>query len=175
MKCFKLFFIFALIIIYSNNVYAVDGYKQFKFGIKKEQVVKQNPCVLNEIPLEDGVVMLGCLDFPFGGGLTDASFFFINDVFLRIAINLPKDKAFAVIEGLSKKYGRPSSESSRVSFRAVDTTPNTEAFFAFDNDTVILKIVTDAGMNQAALLIYTSKDYDKNLIKIHKKSLVGDL
>ena len=161
-------------ILLTGNLYAVDGYKNFKFGISQKQLTKECSWTLTEIKMGNGVTALGSEDFNFGDSKVAAFFYFIDDRFLRIAIEVPIDSAVAVAEGLNSKY-EISSRSPQSSFEAVDSHPNTEAFLAFDSDTIYLKFVSDETSNQTAMLLYTSPEFDTLLLRNQKESLSDDL
>ena len=78
-------------------------------------------------------------------------------------------------KGLADKYGQPSSSSTPQEFQAIDTLPNREAFVAFDNNTVYLKLMSDENYIQSAILLYTSPSYDSLLLKNQKESVSNDL
>ena len=163
----------ALVLI-AGNLYAVDGYKNFKFGISKKQLIKESSLALTESKLGDNVTALWTENFSFGSGKVMAFFYFIDDKFLRIAIEVPMDDAVAVVEGLNSKY-EISSRSPQSTFDAVDTYPNQEAFLTFDRDTIVLKFASDEISNKTAMLLYTSPEFDKLLIENKKESLNDDL
>jgi len=161
-------------ILLTDHLYAVDGYKNFKFGISKKQLMKESSWALTESKIGNEVTALGSEDFNFGGGKVAAFFYFIDDRFLRIAIEVPIDKALAVVEGLSSKY-EISSGSPQSAFEAVDNHPNMEAFLAFDKDTIYLYYTSDEISNKTAMLLYTSPEFDALLLKNQKESLSNDL
>lgn len=162
------------LILLPGNLYAVDGYKNFKFGISQKQLIKESSWALTEIKMGDGVTALGSEDFNFGGSKVTAFFYFIDDKFLRIAIEVPIDNAQAVAEGLNSKY-EISSRSPQSTFEAVDNHPNMEAFLAFDGDTIYLNLASDEMSNNTAMLLYTSPEFDTLLLKNQKESLRDDL
>lgn len=94
--------------------------------------------------------------------MTSGQGFFIDGKFERIGIMLDFDKALGVATSLRDKYGDPSSASTKKQIASIDTTPGATAFIAFDDDTIYLRMMTDESLNKAAILIYTSKDYDKS-------------
>ena len=160
----------------ATQAFAIDGYKDLKFGITQKEVLASNLCSFESTNTGyDGVEGLGCSDFKFGNEITEAYALFINDQFLRFLI-IP---SVEVIEGLSsglvKKYGAPSSSSTPKEFTAVDSSPNQEAFIAFDNNTIYLKIMSDETNLQSVILIYTSPRYDILLGQHQEKSLKNDL
>ncbi|SHN92767.1 hypothetical protein BHECKSOX_1369 [Bathymodiolus heckerae thiotrophic gill symbiont] len=128
--------------------------------------------------LESGqaeVEYYGCDDFMFGGKAVEAGAFFIDGKFLRFAIVPSVDVAISLMEGLSKKYGSPSSSSTQKEFQSVDALPNREAFLAFDKNTVYLKLMSDENYVQSTILLYTSPSYDVLLLKNQQKSISSDL
>ena len=148
--------------------------KNFKFGISKAKLMKKSSLTLTESIIGDKVTALWSENFSFGGSKVMAFFYFIDDRFLRIAIEVPIDDALAVAEGLNSKY-EISSQSPPSTFDALDNHPSMEAFLAFDKDTIYLKFASDEISNQTAMLLYTSPEFDKLLLRNKKESLNDDL
>jgi len=170
-----LIYIFILFSICSSLL-AVDGYKELKFEMTKKQVQSTGLCSFEEYDSGiQGVEALVCFDFQFGGELVEAYAFFIHGYFLRLAIIPSLDVAISLGEGLKKKYGPPSASSDTREFEDVDRLPNREAFIAYDNNTVVLKIMSDENYYQSALLLYTSPKYDIRLSEFQQRSLGDDL
>lgn len=168
--------ILLLVLTLSSNLFAVDGYKELKFGISKKQVLASKLCTFN--PVDSGILGvegLQCSNFNLGGQLVNAYAFFINDKFLRLAIYPPIEVLSGLTNSLSSKYGEASSSSTKEEFEAVDKSPNKEAFLAFDKDTIILKIISDENNFQTALLLYNSPDYETSMDKKHEEILKKDL
>ena len=159
----------------SCQVQAVDGYKNVKFGASTKEVMSSGLCSFSPADGIKGVTSLACEDLPFGGDKVAASAFFIGDQFLRLGIETDVDKAIGLRDSLLKKYGQPSSMSPAQYFSALDTTPNTQAFIAFDSDTVFIRLDTDQQMNQSAMLIYTDPRYEKQLNAHQANALSDDL
>lgn len=160
----------------SCQVQAVDGYKNVKFGASTKEVMSSGLCSFSPADYGiKGVTSLACEDLPFGGDKVAASAFFISDQFLRLGIETDVDKAIGLRDSLLKKYGQPSSMSPAQYFSALDTTPNTQAFIAFDSDTVLIRLDTDQQMNQSAMLIYTDPRYEKQLNAHQANALSDDL
>lgn len=155
---------------------AVDGYKDLKFGMSKKQIISSNVCTLEKLESgQVGVEFYGCDDFMFGGAAVEAGMFFIDDKFLRFYIAPSVDVAIGLMNGLSKKYGSPSSSSTQKEFEAVDALPNREAFLAYDENTVLLKLFSDENYIQSAILLYTSPSYEVLLLKNQQESMSDDL
>lgn len=175
-KNFKTIFAIILLSMIGIQSFAIEGYKDLKFGISKEKVIASKICSFNTFnPGQIGVKGIACTDFKFGGKTTNAAAFFINDKFLRFVIEPSIDIIEGLSKGLVKKYGAPSSMSTDNEFNAVDNHPNKEAFLAFDNNTVYLKIMSDKVNIQTTILIYTSPLYDILLSKNQENSLKDDL
>lgn len=160
----------------SQLAVAVDGYQDLKFGMSKKQVFAKQICSLQEYESGyAGVDYFGCMDFTFGGKPVEAGVFFIDDSFLRFVIVPPVDDAFGLMEALSNKFGSPSSSSTQSEFEAVDTHPNREAFLAYDQDTVFLRLMSDENYMQSIFLVYTSPLYEELLVRNQKSSIMSDL
>jgi hypothetical protein len=164
-----------VITLIAPSVFAVDGYKDFKFGMAAPDVEKAAKIPLTRVEQGNGVTMYQGKNFPFGGHNVDIAFFFIDGKLLRVAFELPKDVAITILGSLKEKYGQPSSTSEQKTFDDVDNKPNTQAFIAFDHDTVVWRVVSDGSSQQTAMVIYTSLDYDKSLSQSQKKSMKEDL
>jgi hypothetical protein len=154
---------------------AVDGYKDFKFGMSPANVRKLAKIPLTASDQGNEVTMYAGEGFLFAGSSVVIQFYFVKERLLRIGFKIPADTAVATMEALTEKYGAPSSSSSQRSLKAIDTTPNIEAFVAFDENTVVLKFITDDSKELTTVLIYTSPDYDRLLLNSQKKAAKDDL
>src|ERR1035437_1304768 len=170
MKCA---IVLSTLLLLTRLASAVDGYKDFEFGISVGEVKK-----IVKIPLSrkdsgnDVVWYLSTVEgFPFGGKKVPISFGFVGGKLLRVALKIPTDKTGSIINSLTEKYGPSSSSSGLESMVTLDSTPNAEAYVAFDGDTVFVKITSDESMQQRALLIYTSPEYDRHVLQSQKKSV----
>jgi len=159
-----------------TNVHAIDGYKDVKFGASKKVVLARKWCSFNKGDSgQAGVELYSCNDFQFVGQSVDAGALFINNKFLRFIITVPVDHVKGIVSGLTNKYGEPSSKSPQGDFAAVDRNPNRQAYLAFDRNTIIFQLMSDQSLNQSAILIYTSPEYEKSLIELQRKSAGNDL
>ncbi|NVJ66200.1 MAG: hypothetical protein HWE16_06905 [Gammaproteobacteria bacterium] len=162
--------------VLSTPVHAVDGYKDLKFGMSLKEVKESGYCdFIQEDSGQKGVDFLGCANLKFSGDEVPAVAFFINDKLLRFGLEPSIDEVMGLMNALANKYGGVSSQSDEQEFNAVDQYPNREAYIAFDNDTVVLKIASDEYGNQGALLMYTSPEYDIQLLKNQEKAFSDDL
>lgn len=166
-----------LVILWSSSsVYAVDGYKDLLFGSQKSDILSKPgySFVRSQID-QPGVEFYVCQNFKFGDRFVEAGALFVEDKFLRFIIEVPVEQARAVVDGLKSKYGPVSSSSSQAAFEAVDVYPNSEAFLAFDGDTVYFKLSSDNNKKQSAILIYTSPAYDQFLLATEQQGVANDL
>lgn len=81
----------------------------------------------------------------------------------------------ALIEGLKKKYGEPSSTFTADEFEKAQKFGGSISV-KFDSDTVIVNVTRDAQtMQDTTYLIYTSNDYDGMYKKLNEKNMESDI
>jgi hypothetical protein len=162
-----------LIALMPISAKAVDGYKEFKFGMSVDAVRKLAKTRLIRVKTPDGSLGYRGQGFPFAGNKVDISFIFtdtVNPKLLRVAFPIPIDTALATCRSLSDKYGEPSSHSEGDIEK-----PNNSLFMAYDNDTIVVKIASDETNRQSAVVIYTSPEYDSRLLQLQQSKLKDDL
>lgn len=166
----------ALALVVSMQAQAVDGYKDLKFGMTKQEIQKKKPCTLFPgTGAPAGAESLECVDYSFVGSRVRAGFFFINGKFERIGMMIDAAQAAGLMNSLVSKYGPPSSASTQEQFSTVDTTPGASAYAGFDNNTIYLRIMADKAMNKTAVLIYTSPDYNDKIAKHQSAAIDSDI
>ncbi len=159
----------AFAIALSMSAHAIDGYKDLKFGMSKNDIKKTNICSFKNTN-EDS---WQCQNFKFGQKNTVAIAYFVGDEFKRLAIMIEMDKMVGIASGLKDKYGQVSSMSEQAEWSAVDTTPGASAYMRFDDDSVILKVTRHESYGPIAMLIYTSPDYE-DLVREKQSAAVSD-
>jgi len=160
----------------SNQVFAVDGYKNLKFGISLNETLINVKCSFEDADSGlPGVQMISCPDFSFGADKVSSAMLYIDGKLLRIIIEPSVELVDGILAGLMKKYGEPSFRSPEEDFHAIDQFPNRQAELGWDNDTVFLRFLSDQFGNQGILLIYTSPEYDKQMLLNQEQSLGDDL
>ncbi len=167
--------LFAILLASGATCNAVDGYKDFKFGMTVPEVKKLAKIPLARQDQGNGLMMYLGEGFPFGTQRVQIAFFFLDGKLLRIGFEIPRESALGVLDSLREKYGVASSSSDPKTFAAVDTTPNVNVAIGFDHDTVIWRVSSDDAVRQSAFVIYTSPDYDFRLIEAQKKGIKDDL
>ena len=157
---------------------AVDGYKDLKFGVSKQQALAHGLCTFQKIPKkasQHGAEYYACDDFKFGKRTVDAAIFFINDRFLRFAISPPISSAESIMEGLARKYGAPSYRPKKGAYGFVQRNPNQSVNTTFDDNTVVFTLKSNHKKDLSILLIYTSPQFDRIISQNETKSLSDDL
>jgi hypothetical protein len=97
---------------FSASACATDGYRDMKFGASTAVLAQAN-CTMEE-PEEAPVgKMYSCEDFTFASNKTEATLFFVNDKFIRIAIAIPDDDVAKTLETLKQQYGVAAHSSQR--------------------------------------------------------------
>lgn len=165
----------ALLFVWNRPAWAVEGYKQFKFGMSKGEVRNIGGCLGGfryTFDSSDGSI-LGCLVFPFGGGYESVDFFFVNGELLRVEIRIElingTDRQ-VLLEQLKEKYGEPLPQKQKKRTR-VDRITGTYPDVKFDGGTIILRQRSKILMR----LIYTSPRFDQEWRKRKAEALKGDL
>ncbi|HGU9904403.1 TPA: hypothetical protein ACNFPO_004452 [Citrobacter freundii] len=165
-----------LLLTFSSVSLAVDGYKNVKFGSSFKQLQNANFCNWKrydekKIP---GLDSYYCENFQFGSERTMAMAFFINGQFKRFGIVFDSDVS-AVLNGLQKKYGEPSSTFDANKMDELKAYGGS-ASIGFDKDTVVVTLTRDPTTKQdSTQLIYTAQDYEKLYGALKSKNLEGDL
>ncbi|MBN3174846.1 hypothetical protein H4F69_14960 [Pectobacterium brasiliense] len=161
--------------VMSSTAFAADGYKNVKFGSSVETVLASKLCSLQKYKSDThGMDSYACQDFVFSGQPTLAMAIFLNGKFQRFAISL-NTSATPVLEGLTKKYGPASSSSTAEEMDRAAVTGDS-IFVRFDNDTVFVQGNKNLSTGKdEGILVYTTPQYDKELLALQAKSLRNDL
>lgn len=165
----------SLAIMLSQPVIAVDGYKDLKFGMTKEQVIATKVCDMQTGEDTGAIAVLFCENLQFGGGSVETSFYFINEKLEGLTLYVGVDNFVGLATSLGKKYGKPSSSSTRKEFQIVDTIANSAAFIAFAGNTVRLSVTSDEHAEQDATLSYVSDTYAQKLAKAQAEGVKDDI
>ncbi|GJL33479.1 hypothetical protein PUATCC27989T_03183 [Phytobacter ursingii] len=146
--------------VFSASACAADGYQDMKFGTSTATVLTQANCTMEE-PEEAPVgKMYSCEDFTFASNKTEATLFFVNDKFIRIAIAIPDEEVAKTLETLKQKYG-VAAHSSQKEMQDVDLYPNKTAFINFDNNHISLLKTSNEDAQSSATLIYSAENIEE--------------
>ncbi|MGX7911113.1 hypothetical protein [Klebsiella pneumoniae] len=165
-----------LLAFISFQSFAVDGYKDVKFGVDVKSVLAAKWC--NFKKYNDGGIKglqsFYCTNFKFSGSDTLAVAIFLDGKFERLAISL-NSGIDPLTSALEKKYGKPSSTSTPEEGQKA-MTQGGSIYIRYDNDTVLLVGTRDISEGKdRSQLIYSSADYDKKLSALQAQNLEGDL
>ncbi|AOM40183.1 hypothetical protein A9255_19950 [Xenorhabdus hominickii] len=143
----------------SFGAMAVDGYKDAKFGMAEEEFLSKKFCHFEKVDenyLAKEMSVYLCSDFPIANKKREAMAIFLNGKFKRLEIDVsPFTKAAS--KSVEKKYGQPSSYSSKEEYE--DALKNGGVItFAYDNDTVAVNVYL-TGDKESSQLVYTSSDF----------------
>jgi len=175
MKKAIVYLLFSIIFTINSPATAVDGYKNITFGMSKQQVQNSALCDFIEINVDPIVGGLTCNNLIFASETIEAVGYFIDDKLLRFVIAPPYEKAISINKSLSNKYGAPSNISSRQQLNAVDYMTNQDAYIFYDNNTVVVNFMSDENSNKTLLIMYTSPEYEIQLLNKQQESMSGDL
>lgn len=166
----------CLLGLLTQPAFAVDGYKGLRFGSSEKELMSHGLCTMTPGDgLVAGTSMYYCSDFNMGGNVTTAYAYFIDGQFLRLAVSLDWNSIGAIGKGLVSKYGPATSGSTQEQIAAVERTPNSSAYVAYDNDTVYINMESDANLNKYALLIYSDPSFNARLDGKRNDAFQSDL
>ncbi|MGL4349544.1 MAG: hypothetical protein ACRCT2_02995 [Plesiomonas shigelloides] len=166
----------CLLGILTQPAVAVDGYKGLRFGASEKELMAHGLCTMYPGDgLVAGTSLYQCSDFNMGGNTTNAYAYFIDGQFLRLAVSLDWGSIGAISRGLASKYGPATSGSTQAQIAAIESTPNSSAYVAYDKDTVYINMESDANLNKHALLIYSDPSFNARLDSKRNEAFQGDL
>ncbi len=168
----------AAIVIFFVSLpsYAVDGYKDLKFGMGASDVLANQPCTLLPATSQySRITIYGCDDLQFGNALTTAGAFLIDGKLLRVGIQVPSNSALNTLDALIDKYGAPSTTYSSEELQRIGKTPNAEVIVNFDMGTILLHLRTQPNLSTTAFLIYQDTSYEALFEAIQKEAIASAL
>lgn len=166
----------AALLAFSASSMAVDGYKNLKFGMSEKDALSTKTCSFKKTPSgQKGLDFFSCENFKFGGKDASAGIFFIDGKLARFGFEQPVDDAIAFIETMKEKYGEPINPPSMSSLQALQRVPNSTVDVNFDNNTVSIRFISDADLNQGMLVMYSIPDYNQKLIALKNAQISSDL
>ncbi len=170
----------AGVLICPPPAHAVDGYKDIKFGISPSKLKAMNKCAITKdvYSSEDGTDAYECSNFKFGGKQIQAMFYFPEGRLLRIAliVGTTAEDFISLMEPLGKKYGQVDKylSSDRSMFELYDQGTVNQIDLVWDGNTVALRMYR-AGGEEVVLLLYSSPDYEKEMLRAKVKGVEDDL
>jgi len=166
----------AALLAFSASSMAVDGYKNLKFGMSRQDVLATKTCSFRKSPSDDkGVDTYFCTNFKVGGKRTNALVLFIDGKLARFGFNQPANDALAIMQAMKDKYGDPIDPPSMDQLQALERVPNDSVDINFDNNTVTIRLTTDDDLNQNMLILYSAADFDQKMIALKNAQISSDL
>lgn len=159
-----IFFTVLLLSFIGNTAFAVDGYKDLKFGMRYEEVAAKKPCSLtiNQKASDKNMKVYGCDDLKFDGKQTGAAFFFLDGQLKRVALAVGSTipESWEVMAALVKKYGKAVNLAESTKQAQLFVQHQVELVdYKFDDETVVLRDSWD-GDELKVFAIYTTKSFD---------------
>jgi hypothetical protein len=150
---------------------AVDGYKDFKFGMNVRQALAKSSVKLEEVnnagftdTWGNDCTVLASADFPFLGQNREINLVFTRKGLASVIFVLHGSEFAAVAKTLAEKYGQgtlhPSaSEFQKLASRFDSGQPNVGLKISFDEDSVVLLGVSDKDSDKTFLLTYVGREF----------------
>jgi len=155
---------------------AVDGYKDFKFGLSPEQVIKKCPVPLEELLNAAYADMFGkdcrvlaTSNFPMMDAEREVNFVFTKKGLVFVCFVLQAHEFGGVMKSLGEKYPGATLHPSRAEWmqlakRFDAAQPNTVIKITYDDDTVILVGNRDETGEASVVLMYKSPNAEQQEI-----------
>lgn len=156
-----------------STAIAVDGYKDFKFGLSPEQVKKKCPVPLDELPnagwadnFGKDCRVLAAGNYEMMDAKREVNFVFTKKGLAVVVFVLQPHEFGAVSKSLGEKYPGATLHPSPAEFQQLAkrfdaAQPNTTIKITYDDDTVILLGVRDEVGEATFLLMYKAPDAEQ--------------
>ena len=167
-----------ILLLFLTQLYAVEGYKNLKFGMTKDEVMKSGLCTFTDIIKDKEqpyLESIKCTDLKMNGKNTTAFAYFIENKFLRIGIGFDIKDASAITNLIVKKYGYRTSPKGDLHLEKKVIIPNNSTWIGFDNDTVFMLFETDNLLNITPYLVYTSPLFNELILERKKIGFADDI
>ena len=155
----------CLTVASSHLAAAIDGYKDYTFGLSEEQVTSQCPVQLQHAPNDgwadaygDNCRVLIAADFPFMKSAREVDFVFVEGKLTVVAFLLKHAEFIGVLEALSDKYKPDEIQLSpdiiKKQCEGLDSlVPGSELVFRFAGNSILaITRVDDGGVPRHVLL-----------------------
>jgi hypothetical protein len=170
----KKILVLSLLLIFSANLYAVDGYKGLKFGMTLKAALQTKICSLREYKDVDMYGFITdvkrykafiCKDLVFAQRRIELNAYFIDGLLHRVLISPSYSYPFhkILLEDLKRKYGFEE-------FNEVEEETNTSYTF---QDKTVWAIIYGPPVNHMHIR-YTSPQYERLLVEDPKKGKLRD-
>ena len=142
----------------------IDGFKQFRFGSSKQQVIASDICTFATFNLPYiGVESLECLDYSLEDKDIHLSLLFVDDQLTKVIVpSLESEEV--IVSGLTKQFGPPT-----VVQKQTDSGNNISTLFA-KGAVKNSKNVDDAGVSTNSI-VYSVLDFQERKLRAKNKVL----
>lgn len=156
-----------------STAIAVDGYKDFKFGLSPEQVKSKCPVPLDELPnagwadnFGKDCRVLAADNFEMMDSKREVNFVFTKKGLAVVVFILQAHEFGAVAKSLGEKYPGATLHPSAAEFQQLAkrfdaAQPNTTVKITYDDDTVILVGTRDEAGEATFLLMYKASNAEQ--------------
>lgn len=166
----KKLIITLFLLSYISTIFAVTGYKDLKFGMSREDVLKSGICNFDENIKEANepwMEQLRCRDLKVGDKKKIAAAIFIQGKLVRFTIFIELSELYEVVKNANEIYGPTSSE---LGYLGLINIPGNDVWAGFDNDTVMIRVYTTQDLVVMPYLFYQVHNYDYLLSKYRNYS-----
>jgi hypothetical protein len=159
-----------------NTAMAVDGYKDFKFGLSPEQVIRKCPVPLEELSnagfadnFGKDCRVLAADNFRMMDAEREVNFVFTKKGLVFVVFALQAHEFGGVVKSLGEKYPGATLHPSKAEFQQLAKRfdagqPNTVIKITYDGDTVILVGTRDETGEASFLLMYKAPNAEQQEI-----------
>ena len=158
---------------FCNNAIAVDGYKDFKFGLSPEQVKKKCSVQLAELPnaawadnFGKDCRVLAADNFKMMDAEREVNFVFTKKGLAIVVFVMQAHEFGAVAKTLGEKYPGAELHPTPADFQKLAkrfdaAQPNVTLKITYDNDTVIVVATTDEAGEASFVLMYKAPNAEQ--------------
>lgn len=168
----KIRFLLLTTLFLPCSVWAIDGYKNWKFGMSVTEAKQQYKCQWKKsseklLPLVNEIYK--CNNFKFQGSTVRASLVFSpQNGLVRILIEIPENLSNEVFEALRNKYKidkdkLPSEDTVR------NPSPNSVIDFSFEDESVIFRVQTYEDMEYLYSVMYSIPHLQEEINQLIRK------
>ena len=164
-----------------NTAMAVDGYKDFRFGLSPEQVMKTCPVPLEELSnagftdnFGKDCRVLSADNFRMMDAEREVNFVFTKKGLVLVIFALQSHEFGGVVKSLGEKYSGATLHPSNAEFQQLARRfdagqPNTAIKITYDGETVILVGTRDETGEASFLLMYKAPNAEHQEISTKGK------
>lgn len=169
--------ILLIAMLVSISALALDGYREFKFGIDSKKLTSMKKCSVSKLLSEDETAIYVCTDLIVGGKKSAAGFYFLHDKLARVTIIVGNTESDFVttLTALKEKYGPKYVAPNELEVQAFDIGRRSELYVEWEKENVSLSIKREMIGAIIVQVTYSVNDYNSIYEKIKSKAIKNDL